>query len=394
MASGTARPGATALFHGAAWRVASLAARVGFLALVVPRTIPGEFGIFFSYSSIGLLLARVLSYGAIDHLPTLVRGDATAMRQASRDLAPLFLLACAVTGGAVLVDSPATSAAAVALSMASGLMLAGAVRSVSPMWFERWMNLHPILLLVMAISLGGELRANELLILQAVALLAGQPLLLRFATQAAPSLAGAVSVSWPARIRGLLGGGHTRMLSDTLISACLRGIAIGPVILGAGAISDSLALALAFGEAIWTVGMILVHRNFAYYCASGPDRRHSVRSAALLLGGVSALGAAGTAAVLAFTGLELFQRVEPMTLLPSFAFFAGVTALSEFRYFDVAAGKSLTVWIVAQMVFVVLSAMAPGVLGEEGAIWCIAAIAVLPALIIIGRSWRAVRSTG
>ena len=383
----------SALVHGGVWRAVSLSARIGFLVFVIPRTGIGEFGVFFSYSSVGLLLARVVSLGAIDHLPTQVRGDSTAMRAACRDLVPLFFVACTVTVAAGLTNSLVAAAVAVALSMASGLMLAGAVRSVSPASFERWMNLHPVLLLVAALAYGDELQATELLTLQAGSVLVSQLLLIRFAVTSVSPPPTAAFVSWVNRVRGLLEGGASRMLSDALVAACVRSIAIGPVLLGMGAVSDSLALALAFGEAIWTVGMILVHRNFAFYCSSGADLRHSVRSASLLLAGTLVAGAVGGAFVLGFSELPIFERVSAATLFASFAFFAGVTALLELRYFDLAAGKPLRMWIVGQIVFMLLAAAAPGIWGESTAIWCVAIATMLPAVVMIGSRLRIARSS-
>lgn len=391
MASTRDAPGAFALVHGVTWRVVSLAARVGFLALVVPRTLPGEFGLFFSYSSIGLLLARVTSFGAIDHFPTQIKGDAEKMRRACRDVSPLFLLALLVTVGAAMTQSLVGSALAVAASMTSGLMLAGAIRSVTPSWFERWMNMHPILLLPMALLVGDDLCAIDLLILQAISVLASQILLLRFAIARRSTPAKATMSKWWARVGNLVSGGFSRMLSDTLVAACLRGIAVGPVLIGAGAISDSLALALTLGEAMWTVGMILVHRNFSFYCASGPKVAHSVKSAAALLAGVSAIGMAGAVVVMSLSGFTVLQRIEPVALLASFVFFGGVTALSELRYFDLASGRPLSAWIVAQVIFVFLAVLAPALFGEHVAMWSIATVTVWASVVMIGHRWRVIR---
>ncbi len=285
MNTSASRPDAFALLHGAAWRGASLLGRVAFLALIVPRTVPSEFGVFFSYSSIALLLSRIVSVGAIDNLPTKIKGQPEAMRAACRDLAPFVVLAAGVTAVAAITASLVTAALALALCMASALALAGAIRSVSPAWFERWLNLHPVAFFALAFLIGDWIDARDLLLCQALALLASQAAMLRFALAAARGPTERRQQAWPSRIVTLLSGGQTKMISDTLVVGCIRAVAIGPLLLGAGAVSDSLALALALGEVAWTVGMILVHRNFAFYCNAGPELLYSLRSAiAILLG--------------------------------------------------------------------------------------------------------------
>ena len=267
------RPDASALIHGTTWRAVSLGSKLAFLALIVPRTVPGEYGLFFSYSSLALLVSRILSFGAIDHLPTLVRGDYGAMRRAVTDVAPITVTAIATTGVAAAIESPLAAALALALSMASGLMLAGAVRSVWPAWFERWLNLHPVLLLILALLLGMHVNARELLLCQSGAILLSQLVFARAATVGHAFPRAGDHPVWSSRMTAMLKGGQSRMASDVLVAGCIRGVAISPLLFGSGAVSDSVALALALGEAVWTIGMILVHRNFSYYCASGPDLR-------------------------------------------------------------------------------------------------------------------------
>ena len=382
------RPDASALVHGAAWRAASLASRVAFLALVVPRTIPGEYGLFFSYSSIGLLLSRVMSFGAIDHLPTWVKGDRARMLRAARDFAPLSALATAATAVAVASQGLLVSALALALSMASGLMLAGAIRSVGPAWFERWLNLHPLLLLGIALLLGEGVAAKELLICQSVAILISQLILLRFVSTSELALRAPDLRAWLRRVKAMLRGGHSRMVSDALMIGCIRGVAIGPVLFGVGAVSDSMALALALGEAGWTVGMILVHRNFSYYCSSGPDVRHSARSATMLLVAMAAAGVVGIGLALAIGSSPIIQRMELPSLLAAFALFAGISALSEFRYFDVASGKPLLVWVFGQTAFLALAVSSPYVLGELGSVSLLAWLTVVGSVSLIARRWQ------
>lgn len=377
------RPNAVALLHGAAWRAASLLSRVAFLALIVPRTVPNEFGIFFSYSSIALLLSRVISVGAIDNLPTKIKGQPEVMRSACRDLAPFAAVAAGVTAIAVVTDSLPMAALGLALCMASGLALAGAVRSVSPAWFERWLNLHPIVFFALALLIGDWIDAKDLLLCQSVALLASQAAMLRAAMAVLHISREPKQEGWPRRVVALLKGGQTRMISDTLVVACIRAVAIGPLLLGAGAISDSLALALALGEVAWTVGMILVHRNFAFYCGAEPDLRHSLRSAIALLLAICAAGLVAKGLAWVAHAVPFVQRVEPTMLLAALVFFAGITALSEFRYYDMAIGKRLAPWIGGQAAFVIAVASGAEWLNESQSIWAVAAVTMLISVWLI-----------
>ena len=126
------------LIPGATWRAASIAARVGFLLLVFPLTLPGELGAFFSYSSLGVLVGRVISFGALDNLPIKVRGNTSAMVDAYRAILPLSIMAILATFAAASTGSLLLMSGAFALSLASGLALAGAVRSVNAALFEQW----------------------------------------------------------------------------------------------------------------------------------------------------------------------------------------------------------------------------------------------------------------
>jgi hypothetical protein len=387
METSEGRPDAVALLHGAVWRAASLLSRVAFLALIVPRTSPGDFGVFFSYSSLGLLFSRVASLGAIDNLPIKIGGEPAAMRRAFVDLLPFLGLAVCSIVLAALINGILAATIAVGLSMASGLMLAGAVRSVSPAWFERWLNLHPICFLGLALTLGSDISARELLLGQAIAIVASQVVLVNQALRLSSSNDRKPLVTWPCRAQRLLSGGGTRMVSDVLNAACTRAFAIGPVLLGGWALSDSLALALALGEAAWTVGMILVHRNFSYYCSAGADLRHSLRSASVLLTVMGVCGAAAAVVISLCRGVPMVERLEPDTLMAAIGLFAGITALWELRYFDLAAGEKLQPWVTGQLFFLAAAATAPVLFGEVTAVWLIAAVTTVASVwLIVSRS--------
>jgi hypothetical protein len=163
----------------------------------------------------------------------------------------------------------------------------------------------------------------------------------------------------------------------------MRAIAIGPLLLGVGAISDSLALALALGEVAWTVGMILVHRNFAYYCSAEPELQHSLRSAIGLLLAICAAGLVAGGLAWVAHAIPFVQRVEPLMLLAALVLFASIAALSELRFYDVAAGKRLAPWIRGQAAFVVAAASGAEWLDESQSIWAAAALATLISTLLI-----------
>jgi hypothetical protein len=336
-----------------------------------------DYGVFFSFSSLGLLLSRVLSFGAVDNLPTKIRGRDAAMTHACADLAPLTAVAAALTFLAAFSDSRSVAAAALALCMASGLAVAGAVRSVRPDWFERWLNLHPIILLGLALLLGNGVDSRSLLLCQAVSVLASQVLLLHAALGDGSPAARRKSM-WFRRVGVLLSGGQSRMVSDTLIAACLRAVAVWPLLLGMNAVSDALALALALSEAVWALAMILVHRNFAYYCSAGPDLKHSQWSVLIILVGMVAGGLVG-AQLAAMSGpvIPVLQSLEPLILVGAVTLFAGFGALSEQRYFSIAKRGSLHGWIIGQLAFLMMSAAATVWLTEAGALWYMTAAVVV-----------------
>jgi hypothetical protein len=267
-------------------------------------------------------------------------------------------------------------------------MLAGAVRSVGPAWFERWLNLHPLLFLGLALVFGNYVSAKQLLIYQSFAILVSQLLLVLAATAGEVENRPPYSSGWPRRVIKLLAGGQSRMMSDAMIAACIRAVAIAPVLFGMGAISDSLALALALGEAAWTVGMILVHRNFAYYCSVNPDVKHSVWSAFILLVGITVGGVLVATVVHLLDWISVMKRFEADGLIAAFAFFAGIAALSELRYFDVASGYRLAPWLAAQVAFVLLAGFSAKWFGEAWSLWLLASLVVAASLALISYRWR------
>jgi len=103
---------------------------------------------------------------------------------------------------------------------------------------------------------------------------------------------------------------------------------------------------------------------------------------------ICAVGALGTGFVMALHSTHMMQRMVLTNLLASFALFAGITALSELRYFDVASGNQLKFWLLGQAGFLALAVCSPYVVGELRAVSLLAWLTVLASVSLIARRSR------
>ena len=111
--------------HGLALRVAALAAKLVFLLVVVPGLDEGIYSGYLYVFTVALIIARVLSLGAEEHLPTLVRGDKALSSRFYPLFLASFLLSVAMVAAHYLLGHSTSTFLVIALvaQLASGWVL-------------------------------------------------------------------------------------------------------------------------------------------------------------------------------------------------------------------------------------------------------------------------------
>lgn len=375
---------ARGIAHGLAWKAAAIAARFAFLLLIVPHMRLGQYGTYFTLSSASLVAARICASGSVDHLPAVVRADLDEMTRFTRAALPFFWLSCVATAASLLFGSIFLACSGLVVSLTTGFVLAGATRSIRPAWFEQFTNAQPIVLTLLALVSGDGIDAVRVLALQSAASVVAQARLLwpqaaSLSAQASSHDSSVSSIIWSRRAWSI-------MLSDVLAIASVRGLVIGPWLLGRGTVSDSLALAVAIGEASWTSGLVVVNRNFSVYCRAGVSKRRfattvcAVSVAVVLLAGLAIVGAQ-SGILYAIVPKSLLQLT---LLLPAMLFFGAVLILGEVKYVDIAMGASMRPWLTGQTVFSSFSLLLIPLIGELASLWSLALAAMVLAGVCVG----------
>ncbi len=360
---------AAGLAHGLLWKAVSVGARLAFVILIVPHMIGGQYGLYFTLSTFSLIVAQVCAMGSQDYIPTLVRSDERALTKFSHYALGPFLLSCVLALAALITELLWVAILALVLSMSAGAMLAGATRSLKPAWFERYSNVIPLSLLSLSLVSGPGLDAVRLLALQAASVVLGQSFMVwpqasNMSLRKCSSSFAEIGRLWTRRAGAV-------MASDLLTLGCVRGVAVGPWILGRAVITDALALSLAIGEAMWSVGLAVINRNYSYYCSAGVHRGRLKWTVAII--GAVTLGVAFAALIAIETALlpeSVPQRlVDARVLVPALLFFGAVLVASELKYVDMALGLSMRRWLIGQSAFTAFSACAIPIFGEAMGLW-------------------------
>jgi len=313
--------------HGMAWKIAALASKLGFVLLVLPKLADGVFAQYAYISSIALFASLFLSFGAMDAVPTYVRG-----KRAIRDrLAPLVHATLAGTIAAFIAYSLggglwALGAAAAGCSIAY-FFLAGVLRSTEPHLFELISNVPSVEFLVLALVVPGLtidlllvlFVATNMVVLVAVVWWSGLPW--RYGRRA---LAFSRLI-----LAHLLVQGNAKTLSNMLLLADFRALITAPGLLLKTLPSDAIAVAMTVGEAAWQLAMTVINRNYAAYCAGKGTLRSSTLMALSMLAAISLVGAL---LILVPVPIRLSRFEWPLIGWAMIAF-AGFAALSELRAF-------------------------------------------------------------
>jgi hypothetical protein len=358
--------------HGVAWKVLALLAKAIFLLVVAPGLPTGEFSEYVFLSTVGLLAARFLSFGISDQLVIEVRGS----RSEAGRYAPLFLglLSAGIlaAAGAAVAPGPWV-AASLAIVLAAGAVLEGLLRSCTPDYYERLTNLAPILFLAAcltvqpttAYALVGLFTAAT--ILAQLASAAGSGVGLRsIGATGAPDLLSLVN---------LARRGVGKMVAELTLLANLRAVLLWPKLLSGALASDSIAFAVSIAEAVSTVPMVIVNRNYARFASApgpSPPPLGSAAGSAVLMA-VLGVAALGLPMVDRWVGFGILTRIEVAELGWAMAYLGVVTAYYDLRYHAWSQGVSSRPFTAAQLAFFIV---------QGGAVWLLPAPEQLAAIAL------------
>ena len=363
--------------HGVAWKLASLAAKAGFLFVLAPALAPGEFAAYVFYSTVALVLGRFAACGVSDQLVLEVRGGADAARRFHPVHRRLFVAALVLFGLGLAWDSPWARSLALAGILVAGALLEGVVRSVWPARYEQLTNGPPILFFLLVV-LSPARRAVDLLAMYGAAMLAFQAWLA--VRSGFWSARGAVPGIGLAELAGLCRRGFAKMVAEMTLLLNMRGLILWPKVLGGGLASDSVSLALAIGEAASTLPMVVVNRNFARYASVGAKARRALGWALLVIVG---MGLAGLAALAgwALVPERIAARLEATDLAWALLLYGAVTAYYDLRYLAWSRAPGTGRFTAWQLGFFLLQGLIVASLAQTATI---AAVALAATLLVLG----------
>jgi hypothetical protein len=336
--------------HGALWKIAALASKLGFVLFVLPFLSNGVFADYSVWMTVALVAALVLSLGAIDGLPIIVRGrpivrNALApLGQASLATTALFFLAFLLSG-----ETWVLIVALVGCNICY-LALSGLLRSTDPHLFEVLTNAPSVAFLLLCLAFATR-DLNQLLLAFFVA-----NFLISCGIAAKIGILRPVSVRelrYSAKAtRWLAIRGNLKSISAILVIADFRTLLTTPGLLRGLPPTDALAVSLTVGEAFWQLGMVVVNRNFAKYCSGRGNLNSSVKTALYLLLLTSSIG-------LAFMILPLpsISKFDWPMVGWAVILFAAMAALSELRAYFWARDKKDHIIIGAQIAIVIWQAL-------------------------------------
>jgi len=319
--------------HGGFWKLAAFSARGIFLVMVLPRLPQGELAEYVFISTCAILVSRLLLFGLEDEVPLVVRGHRGVAGRFFPVVALGWLLAVVVATWLFLSGESIAAIGLLSVATATGLFLAGLIRTFDPAAFEQLMNLPWIVFTGFALtrrfSTGIELAAlmsASMLIIQVSYVIRLQ--VYRIGPEADSSAL--AERLWGGVVRGWI-----KLVSNLILIGAMRAYILWPKVLPSVPLLDSVAFALAWGEAFWQLGMVVVHRRYAAY--SRTDQRlprsadHVITTAGMLFA-VVALGG-GVATWAAFALGLLPANLELSIVAQSVALFSLMTSFWLLRYF-------------------------------------------------------------
>jgi hypothetical protein len=334
----------TGYLVGAFWKGLSVISKFGFLLLIVPKLPNGVFSQYLVVFTGCLLSARLLSIGMEDQLPVIISGDT----EKSEQFFPIYWWVVA-SGILMIVCNDFAGNhffiyTAVICFQLSNFILCGIIRSYSPAGYEKLINLPAFFYFVLLLIFPAD-RYEFLLLIWVFGTALGQAVVLYVLKIRMSFL---LDKNIGKEIIVILRLGFAKMISSFLALAAFRGLVIFPKYLLHILVGDTLAFAISIGEGCWQLAMVVVNRNYSYYCRHGGSLEKSLFSAGVVMAGMGLIGVV----IIQFVHVNLIDKISWPLVGWSLVFFGAMAAFLELRYFCWAHGIMNKVVINVQLLFI------------------------------------------
>jgi hypothetical protein len=144
----------------------------------------------------------------------------------------------------------------------------------------------------------------------------------------------------PRSVASLVSHGTAKMLSEFTLLANMRALVVLPPILIGALQSDRVSISLAIADAVASLFMVIVNRNFVLYCQHEVKRRAVAFAVVFIVACMAVLGATTVAMSRLLPSLWP-KQVWAADLLCTFLFFGALTAYQDVRYYFWARGTGV-----------------------------------------------------
>lgn len=357
--------------HGLTLKILSILAKIMFLLLVAPMLKEGEFARYVFLSTCALLIARIFSMGVNNQIPVEVKGQEIRARKFYTFIRLFLTTSIALFILAGLLQLTWINLVLLSCSLLASAYIEGVLKSLSPEQNEKLINFPWILLLLGCMIFNVE-EADRVLILYSGSIL-------MVSTFMAFRI-GVWSINkehdrWQSKkeIIEFYKKGAIKSMSDVLLLANSRSLVLWPKWLGLGGLTDQLTLALTIAEAISTLPMVIINRNYTQYCSSAIHRIKShifgIRIIAFMLFCSSlAYFLVKLYTYLLNSGWSLppyVKMVDGYSLAIAFVLYAGICAFYEIRNYRWAYGFSESLILKILLFSFFIQAVIVGMLGVK-----------------------------
>lgn len=249
------------LLHGVIWKLAALLSKLGVIVAIAPHLADGQFVQYLFIVSCTQLVSRVLSWGAEDQLPLVIRQSPPESQYSSTAILTLGL-SIITFGLALLMPLDGWLYVIATLAFFTTSYVSGIVRHISPSSFEQLHNAPGIIFFAL-ILLFRLPDARQLILVQVLTnLIVNVWIIARHRDYFR------LSSSWFRDLslyyRRAKYAGLQKMFSSFSQLLLMRGFIVIPPLFGLVP-TDALAFAVSIAEGFWQILVVLSARNYVKY---------------------------------------------------------------------------------------------------------------------------------
>lgn len=345
--------------HGLALRVIALFSKLVFLFYVVPNLDDGLYSRYLYIFTIALIIARIFSLGAEEHLPTIIRNNTSEIGR----FFPLFLISYCFSIIALVMFLIKYNEIILLVSLiaqlASGWVVGGLSRSINPLYYERLLNIPVIIFVLWCVinppsNIGALIIAYSFsaLLIQTWIAISIRPKKIYLSKSFLRTIPKLLSVMVP---------GIYKTTSNILVVLNTRAAVVIPAIILAFTVDDRIAIAISVGEAAFQLGMVIVMRHYAAFCRHEKSYQFMIKTCAILFGFTASIG---LLILLAPIPVQI-NKIDWVLVGWALIFNASLLVFMEARYYYWALNKGAIIANLVQIAYFILQFAAVIILPSE-----------------------------